>query len=49
MSAYSITEPSNRQNKTRKCLMCGDQFPSDGPGNRVCKNCKTTQTWRDGT
>ena len=32
----------------RRCLMCGDDFPSDGPGNRICKKCKSTETWRRG-
>jgi len=24
----------------RKCLHCGENFQSDGPGNRICKRCK---------
>jgi len=32
----------------RRCLMCGDDFPSYGPGNRICKKCKSTETWRRG-
>jgi len=26
--------------KTRLCLRCDKRFPSNGPGNRVCKDCK---------
>ncbi len=32
----------------RRCLMCGEDFLSDGPGNRICKKCKSTETWRRG-
>lgn len=32
----------------RKCLGCGKRFMSDGPGNRVCSQCKHTSAWRDG-
>ena len=32
----------------RSCLMCGDRFLSFGPGNRICKKCKSTQAWRQG-
>ena len=24
----------------RTCLRCGKQFPSTGPGNRICSHCK---------
>jgi len=36
------------EEKLRRCLMCGQMFPSAGPGNRICKKCKSTQTWRQG-
>lgn len=32
--------------KDRKCLMCGFDFESHGPGNRVCKKCKTTAVYQ---
>ena len=32
----------------RKCLMCGDQFASEGVHNRICKKCKSTNAWRRG-
>lgn len=31
----------NRLKKMRKCLGCGNQFDSNGPGNRFCGPCKT--------
>jgi len=30
----------------RKCLCCGRDFPSHGPGNRICPSCKTTEAFR---
>ncbi len=24
----------------RTCLCCGNEFPSIGPGNRICEECK---------
>jgi hypothetical protein len=32
----------------RRCLMCGEDFPSEGPGNRVCDDCKRLESWRAG-
>jgi tRNA(Ile2) C34 agmatinyltransferase TiaS len=34
--------------KLRRCLMCGRMFDSHGPGNRICKKCKSTSAWRSG-
>lgn len=34
--------------KGRCCLMCGDDFVSSWPGERVCRECKTKANWRDG-
>lgn len=34
--------------KTRKCLMCGSQFPSAWAGERICRKCKSSSTWRSG-
>jgi hypothetical protein len=39
--ARRISDP-----KTRKCLLCRDPFPSAWAGERVCKKCKSTSTWR---
>ena len=32
--------------KVRKCLICREAFPSAWSGERVCRRCKTTSTWR---
>jgi hypothetical protein len=32
--------------KTRRCLRCRATFESDWAGNRVCKTCKNSGTWR---
>ncbi len=33
--------------KTRKCLMCRNEFSSSWPGERICSNCKQTSAWND--
>jgi hypothetical protein len=33
---------------TRACLRCGRPFPSEGPGNRICKACKNSTMWQGG-
>lgn len=38
-----VTQP-----KTRRCLSCGENFPSEWAGERVCKKCKATTNWRAG-
>lgn len=35
--------------KTRSCLRCQEKFESSGFGERVCRRCKSTSTWRDGS
>ena len=34
--------------RTRRCLLCGESFLSEGPHNRICRRCKGTQAWRQG-
>ena len=34
--------------KKRKCLMCFKQFNSEGPGNRICGECKKTPEYKLG-
>lgn len=34
--------------KHRPCLMCRQQFESEWAGERVCKRCKATASWRQG-
>ena len=36
------------QAKERNCLMCGSRFQSSWPGERICKRCKESATWRSG-
>lgn len=39
-----ITDPDahrlHAMRRLRKCLHCSDNFPSDGPGHRICPPCK---------
>lgn len=32
----------------RRCLLCGEEFPSEGFGERICRRCKSTKTWKAG-
>ena len=34
------------EHKMRKCLLCRESFPSSWAGERVCRKCKSTSTWR---
>lgn len=34
------------EEKIRKCLICREPFPSAWAGERVCRRCKATSTWR---
>lgn len=41
------TKPSlNPAAKSRKCLMCSTAFDSDWSGERICRKCKSSSTWR---
>ncbi len=46
----STKKPTQKRQKQgiRCCLMCSNDFVSDGTHNRVCKRCKGTQAWREG-
>jgi hypothetical protein len=35
--------------KVRNCLKCREEFDSSWPGERVCKRCKSTDGWRNGS
>ena len=37
---------SQAQAKTRKCLMCQSPFASSWAGERVCRKCESSNTWR---
>lgn len=30
--------------KERNCITCGSYFMSDGPGHRMCKNCRASSS-----
>ncbi|MBI4184408.1 MAG: hypothetical protein HY521_10460 [Proteobacteria bacterium] len=34
--------------KPRRCLRCGTSFDSEWAGERICRRCKETKSWRDG-
>jgi len=34
--------------KTRPCLRCRLDFPSEGFGDRICRPCKSSSVWRNG-
>lgn len=34
--------------KIRNCLRCRKSFDSQWSGERICKKCKSTRSWRDG-
>jgi hypothetical protein len=36
------------QVKTRACLICKKPFESQWAGERICRSCKSTATWRSG-
>lgn len=36
------------QQKTRRCLLCGKPFESAWFGERICRRCKSSSSWRTG-
>ncbi len=34
--------------RERKCLMCTKTFESEWAGNRICKKCRTSSSWKEG-
>ena len=36
------------QTMGRRCLFCGKEFVSSWTGERICKDCKSTNTWKTG-
>ena len=48
---YDNTAPEASEppvTKERRCLNCTDHFTSMWAGERVCKRCKQTSSWRSG-
>lgn len=41
-------KPVQQQQKQRACLICRDAFVSSGPGERICKRCRSSSLWRNG-
>lgn len=40
-------EIAARNQTIRTCLRCRTNFPSDGPGNRICDPCKSTKSYQE--
>jgi hypothetical protein len=46
---HEVEEPSRTSEaKIRKCLICRAPFPSAWSGERICRRCKSSSTWRSG-
>ena len=46
---YSKPESSTGDTQqTRTCLTCGRSFTSEWAGERICRRCKSSSTWRQG-
>lgn len=43
-----VAQRANDNPRVRKCLKCGEPFNSEWSGERVCKRCKSTGSWRSG-
>jgi hypothetical protein len=41
-------QPDADAPRYRRCLKCGDDFPSEWAGQRVCPRCKKRSEWRSG-
>ncbi len=41
-------ENARRRGKARHCINCRSIFFSEGPGNRVCLQCKNKHSWQSG-
>jgi hypothetical protein len=48
MSKCATPNDHKDPSRLRRCLICGEHFPSEGPHNRVCRKCKNSQVWRQG-
>ncbi len=51
MSTYNKKPRMRRMGvaKTRLCLKCRERFKSEWSGERVCKHCKSLNSWREAT
>lgn len=41
--------PADNVPRKRGCLSCSLPFQSQWAGERICKRCKSSAVWRDGT
>jgi hypothetical protein len=41
-------EKPSAQKQRRRCLMCGTEFDSEWPGERICGRCRATAAWKRG-
>lgn len=51
MSSSDTKKPTSDRphiRKKRTCLMCASEFHSEWSGERICKACKSTDSWRSG-
>ncbi len=39
---------ARRCGSSRRCLNCNGIFFSEGPGNRICEQCKNRHSWKSG-
>jgi hypothetical protein len=40
--------PARDVPRRRLCLRCNAPFDSEGFGERICRHCKQSKSWRDG-
>ena len=45
---YEQATRRDDERKTRKCLVCRDEFLSEWAGERICRKCKQRAEWRNG-
>ncbi|MCU4652010.1 hypothetical protein N8I71_04170 [Roseibacterium sp. SDUM158016] len=45
-ATMSIAKACGDVARMRTCLRCRAEFPSEGFGERVCRKCKSSSTWR---
>jgi len=48
MSFEEADDPRVEQRKLRTCLSCNGPFESEWAGERICRRCKGTSSWRGG-
>jgi len=46
-NSESGASPMHKE-KTRRCLVCCEDFVSAWAGERVCKKCRSSTAWRQG-